>query len=220
MDPNGVVSKLPGRKLSKNNLDNSMLEQLDWQMFILIASAVLLLLFLLILRRWYRRDARSRFRRWLKRHSRALLENVALSDGTGAILVVDFLVLFDDRVVALDYRDFEGLLFAGDKTEQWTQVLGRHSYRFANPLYELRDKATLLTKRLDPLGVEGYVVFSDAGRFPKGKPERVITQSQAIGEVLPQVKINKKAPLPAAWLALSQADEIKHLSQVGEESLS
>lgn len=220
MDPNRVLGKHGKLNLSNKRLDNNMLEQFDWQMFILLASAVVLLLLLLILRRWHRRDARSRFRRWLKRHSRALLENVALSDGTGAILVVDYLALFEGQVVALDYRDFEGLLFAGDQTEQWTQVLGRHSYRFANPLYALRDKTVLLRKRLDPLALQSYVVFSDAGRFPKGKPDQVITQTEATGGVLPQEKINKKSALPSAWLALSQADEIQQLSQVGEESLS
>jgi hypothetical protein len=106
------------------------------------------------------------------------IKDVVLPDGVDGLVFVDYLLLTPKGVVALDIQQQEGVLFGGDTVDQWSQVVHNRTYKFPNPVYDHQTRLQALkwnAKALgnDDLAVWGWVVFSNAGNFPKGIPKGV-----------------------------------------------
>jgi hypothetical protein len=106
------------------------------------------------------------------------IKDIVLPDGVDGLVFMDYVLLTPKGVVALDIHHQEGVLFGGDAVDQWSQVVRNRTYKFPNPLYDHETRIQALkwnAKELncDDLEVSGWVVFSNAGNFPKGIPKGV-----------------------------------------------
>lgn len=106
------------------------------------------------------------------------IKDVVLPDGVDGLAFIDYLLLCPGGLVALDIKHQEGVLFGGDAVDQWSQVLRNRTYKFPNPLYHHQTQMQALQWNAKELGakdvaVTGWVVFSNAGTFPKGIPQGV-----------------------------------------------
>jgi Nuclease-related domain len=138
------------------------------------AGVVLLAGLLAVAIRLYRR--RSRRRALLARLERIAIEavhQVQVPDGMGGYFHVDHLLLLPRGILVLDTRRVPGLIFGGDQMSEWT-VMGRRRYTFENPQPALYDRIAAVKALVGDLPVDGLVVFSNVGRFAKGKPKAVI----------------------------------------------
>ena len=147
---------------------------LEW-----IASLVLagvLIIVLVMLWRWHRRRRRRAARTLaVTRCGFDHLRDVLVPDGQGGVLHVDFLLLTARGVVVIDLRDIAGNIFGGDQMNAWTVMQRAQRYTFVNPQTGLYDRIAAVRTIAQELPVEGRIVFTGRGRFPKGLPRYTLT---------------------------------------------
>ncbi|MGH8142392.1 MAG: nuclease-related domain-containing protein [Steroidobacteraceae bacterium] len=141
----------------------------------LVLAAVAIAL-LVLLWRWHRRT-RMRAARTLAVTSCGFdhLRDVLVPDGQGGVLHVDFLLLTARGVVVIDLRDIAGNIFGGDQMNAWTVMHRSQRYTFVNPQTGLYDRIAAVRALAQELPVEGRIVFTGRGRFPKGLPRYTLT---------------------------------------------
>ena len=97
---------------------------------------------------------------------------VLVPDGMGGFIHIDHLLLTPRGVLLLDTRRVAGLIFGGDQMSDWT-VMGRRRYTFDNPQPALYDRIAAVKALVGDVPVEGRLLFSNLGKFTKGKPKYV-----------------------------------------------
>lgn len=102
------------------------------------------------------------------------LRDVLVPDGIGSNLHVDFLLLTARGVVVIDLRDIAGNIFGGDQMTEWTVMHGAQRFTFTNPQTGLYDRIAAVRALAQNLPVEGRIVFTGRGRFPKGLPRHTL----------------------------------------------
>lgn len=117
--------------------------------------------------------AHYQLQRLIRRLGKASMHHVSLMDGADIPLYIEYLILRPTGLLLLIVKPFRGNIFAAEKIENWTQVVRHHSFKFANPLYELETTLQALRGMLPKVVVHGLVVFAQGASFPKGKPEQV-----------------------------------------------
>ena len=95
-------------------------------------------------------------------------------DGMGGHIHIDHLLLTPRGVLVLDTRRVAGLIFGGDQMSDWT-VMGRgRRYTFDNPQPALYDRIAAVKALVGDVPVEGRLLFSNIGKFTKGRPKHVV----------------------------------------------
>lgn len=115
---------------------------------------------------------RKRLLARLERIAYQAAHQVLVPDGMGGFIHIDHLLLTGRGVILLDTRRVAGLIFGGDQMSEWT-VMGRRRYTFDNPQPALYDRIAAVKALVGDVPVEGRLVFSNHGRFTKGKPKYV-----------------------------------------------
>jgi hypothetical protein len=122
--------------------------------------------------RWY---SKYRARKWLRAQVSAgcadFLTNTLVPDGMGGGYHVDYLLLTLRGVVVVDLRDVRGNIFGGDQMAEWTVMDGAHRFTFTNPQSALYDRIAAVKAVVGEVPVEGRIVFTRRGKFPKGLPK-------------------------------------------------
>jgi Nuclease-related domain len=136
-----------------------------------IAGATLAVVLLLLVWRWYRRHrVRAGLLATVTGGAYEYLCDILVPDGQGGSLHIDFLLLTTRGCVVLDMRNIAGNIFGGDQMTAWTVMHRALRYTFANPQTGLYDRIAAVRAVVEEMPVEGRVVFSPRGRFPKGLP--------------------------------------------------
>src|SRR5580692_263182 len=140
-------------------------------------GAVLLLLLALGfwgLRAYQRRARRRALLARLERVAFESVHQVLVPDGMGGFIHIDHLLLTPRGVLVLDTRRIAGLIFGGDQMSDWT-VMGRgRRFTFDNPQPALYDRIAAVKALVGEFPVEGRLLFSNLGKFTKGKPKYVM----------------------------------------------
>lgn len=181
-------------------LNRAQLELAGW----LLLSAVLIGL-LIWLWRWDRRR-RQRIARVLAVTSCGFdhVRDVLVPDGQGGSLHVDFLLLTVRGVVVIDLRDVAGNIFGGDQMNAWTVMNRSQRYTFVNPQTGLYDRIAAVRALVQDLPVEGRIVFTARGRFPKGLPRHTLSLESLAAE-FPISDREAVSELLARWTPLWEA---------------
>ena len=95
------------------------------------------------------------------------LRNVLLPTGSGEQIHVNYLLLTQKGLLLIDLFDVHGMVFAGEKMEQWSIFGPKRHFMISNPLPMLYDRVAAVRHLAgDDVAVEGRVVFSMRGEFP------------------------------------------------------
>lgn len=138
------------------------------------------------------------------------LQDVILPDGSGGWFHVDFLLLTPAGLLVIDLRDVTGLIFGSDHMTEWTVMQKTRRFTFANPLGPLYDRIAVVRMLAgDGVPVEGRVVFTDRGSFPKGHPEHVTALGSLAAEFPP---LDRSSPETAAERWQSGWQQVKKAS--------
>ena len=150
-----------------------VLTKLPPEVWALIAGAIALGWALSWLWRWYRQyRARKRLFTAITAAGVDHVADVLVPDGMGGFFHADFLLLTPRGIVVIDLRDVRGNIFGGDQMTEWTVMDGSRRFTFANPQSALYDRvAAVKALAGDDVTVEGRIVFTKRGRFPKGLPK-------------------------------------------------
>ena len=140
--------------------------------WLLIVCAAALGFVLALAWRWYRQyRARKALRAAVTAGSSEHLIDMMVPDGMGGGFHVDYLLLTLRGVVVIDLRDVTGNIFGGDQMAEWTVMDGAHRFTFTNPQSALYDRIAAVKAITGEVPVEGRIVFTRHGKFPKGLPK-------------------------------------------------
>jgi len=135
---------------------------------------------------WRRYRARRALLERIESVATEYLQDVLLPDGNGGWFHVDFLLLTAAGLVVLDLRDLQGLIFGSEQMTEWTVMHKSQRFTFPNPLGPLYDRVAVVRHLAgDSVPVEGRVVFTDRGTFPKGHPRPVTRLASLATEIPP-----------------------------------
>ena len=127
--------------------------------------------------RLYRRRARRRaLLLRLERIALKAVHQVEVPDGMGGFIHVDHLLLTPQGILLLDTRRVPGLIFGGDQMSEWTVMARNRRYTFENPQPALYDRVAAVKALVGDVPVEGRLMFSNVGKFTKGKPKWVMME--------------------------------------------
>ncbi len=139
------------------------------------------------------------------------LRNVLLPTGSGEQIHVNYLLLTQKGLLLIDLFDAHGVIFAGEKMEQWSIFGPKRHFMISNPLPMLYDRVAAVRQYAgDNVPVDGRIVFSMRGEFPKGRPDAVIRLDE-LQDLYPAVE--KSAGGGAAAAFADVWDRIRHASQ-------
>ena len=148
-----------------------------------------------------------RLKRIINRFGRETMRDVMLPDGLGGFTYIEHLVLSANAIVVLYLKRYQGVIFAGDNIDEWTQVLNNHSYHFPNPLRQLEMDIMAINNLITNAEVKGLVLFTRGSEFPKGRPENVMLVSE-LEASLNEFKAGELPPLlHTAWKKLQEQVE-------------
>jgi hypothetical protein len=153
-------------------MEVSELAKLPPVAWILIGAAVVVGFALALAWRWYSRyRVRKALRSAVTGGAAAHLVDCMVPDGMGGGYHVDYLLLTLQGVVVIDLRDVRGNIFGGDQMQEWTVMDGANRFTFTNPQSSLYDRIAAVKAVAGDVPVEGRIVFTRRGKFPKGLPK-------------------------------------------------
>jgi hypothetical protein len=148
------------------------LQRLPPTAWLLIVAAGTLGFLLFWVWRWYRHyRARRALHAAVTAGCADHVRDSLVPDGMGGSFHVDFLLLTLRGVVVIDLRDVKGNIFGGDQMAEWTVMDGARRFTFTNPQSALYDRIAAVKAVAGEVPVEGRIVFTRRGRFPKGLPK-------------------------------------------------
>lgn len=144
-----------------------------------IATAITVLLALILLFSWVRRRFQAnsedrKIEKTIKTNSEAYIRNVVLSDGLYGYHFVDYLILLRGKILALDVQHLHGYIFGAENIDEWAQVVNSRSNKFQNPLYRINQLVQRINTLVKGADIEGRVIFTSESSFPKGIPNGVL----------------------------------------------
>jgi hypothetical protein len=125
-----------------------------------------------------------------------MIRDVLLPDGNEGQIHVDFLLLTASGFLVIDLRDVPGVIFAGEQLDEWAVMNGSVRSTFQNPLGQLYDRLAVVRQVAGKVPVDGRVVFTARGSFPRGRPKRVV-MLDSLSEEFPLAD-RTQDPSPAA----------------------
>ncbi len=174
-----------------------------------IASVLILLVIIVFLNR------RKIWHIWLNFKTRYCLNRLGFKqktnfqwpDGLGHHFTVDRLILRHDGISLIVYKKYPGKIFCADNIDDWTQMLGKQSYRFKNPLGDLDCQINAISACIPDVPVDGFLFFDHLAEFPKGHPERVIYLNKIPDELRTDKKQGVEPSVMSAWKQLQSISQ-------------
>lgn len=145
---------------------------------VLVAVAVLVVGILVFL--WYRHRHKSSINDAFRAIAIERLEDVVIPDGMDGEIHVEHLLLTVQGVVVVNVKHYEGVVFAGDRLDQWSGMRPSGRTTFGNPLADLRARVAAVKSLASDIKVAGFVVFPAEADFSKGRPEQVMLPSDLV----------------------------------------
>ena len=130
-----------------------------------------------------------------------MLKNVLLPNGNGGQIHVNYVLLTQRGVLVADLLDLPGAVFGGEQMLEWTAIGKKRRYTFTNPQHALYDRMAAVKLLTGDVPVEGRVVFTLRGNFPKGKPRNVMRIDDLVQDfpVVDKVRGNITAAFGNVW---------------------
>ena len=164
-----------------------------------LALAVLVIAAVAGIRAYRRRARRRALLARLERIALRAVHQVEVPDGMGGYIHVDHLLLTAQGILLLDTRRIPGLIFGGDQMSEWTVMQRAHRFTFVNPQTGLYDRIAAVRALAPDLPVEGRIVFTPRGRFPKGLPRHTLMLESLPAE-FPNTAPDSIRPMLDRWM--------------------
>lgn len=163
---------------------------------ILVAGAVAFAAVLIL-----RRKAQRRLDAQIEAIAYDMMKDVLVPNGMGGYLHVPYLLLTERGLLVVDLLDVPGAIFGGDQMIQWTAIGRKRRYTFSNPQHGLYDRMAAVKLLTGDVPVDGRLVFTLRGEFPKGRPRSVLRINELADEypVVDRLRGNVIAAFNDVW---------------------
>jgi hypothetical protein len=92
----------------------------------------------------------------------------------GGEIHIEHLLLTTRGILIINVKRYEGVIFAGDRMDQWTAMGPKGRSVFPNPLGTLYDRVAAVRQLVRDVDVAGFVLFPALADFSKGRPDEVL----------------------------------------------
>ncbi len=174
----------------------SDLLQLDNNPWLLPLGGVLLLLFIWLIYRFLRGRGSS-LESVMADISFDRIDNLIIPGADEGEITVDYLLLTSQGLLVLEVKDVQGVVFGGDKMQDWAVISEERRYTFSNPQPALYDRIAAVRQIVRQLPVAGRIVFLDGAEFTKGVPGLVCTLQELAKEFADSDKSAAKVKIEA-----------------------
>ncbi len=174
---------------------------LTWSVFVALVAIAFFISIPLLL---------NRYKQWkllkcIQKLGVVSLHNCVIPDGLGGTVYLEHAVMRPDGIGVFFVKCYQGVIFAADNIDSWTQVVGKRTYKFPNPLPEL-EAALMAVRALIPgVPVYGRILVLPGAKFPKGKPERVRLLTEAAQKEQSNTESQVAAHIESAWKKLEKS---------------
>ena len=148
--------------------------------------------------------------RCINKASQEVMHDVFLPDGLGGVHYFPFIILTRQAIVFFKTMQFRGIIFAADTIDFWTQVVGKRSYKFHNPMPGLEAEIASIRAVDKKVDIEGRVVFTSDSHFTKGRPEAVMLETEIKPFLEDKMQGEISTQLSKAWGLLKAIAEEGH----------
>jgi hypothetical protein len=142
------------------------------------------------------------------------LADILVPDGMGGFYHLDFVLLTPQGILVIDLRDVSGNIFGGDQMTEWTVMDGAQRYTFINPQGALYDRMAAVKAIAGEVPVEGRIVFTRRGKFPKGLPKCTVMVDSLKAEFPSVERAELTSRYQDAWRQLKDSVSPSAMNQV------
>jgi hypothetical protein len=181
------------------------IEGQPWLIGPLILAVLLILMFLFrtALRHWWEG---CQITRAAKRLGARMLRDINLPDGMGGVISIDFVVLSTDAIVVIGVKRYDGMIFGGAQTDEWTQTINNRSYKFPNPDHYLLQQVSVVRSIVPKAPIRGMHLFTNNAIFPWDKPSNVRQAKDLRSSSIRRPKLKDiPAELHATWTQFTRS---------------
>ena len=110
------------------------------------------------------------------------IEGLVIPNADEGEILIDYLLLTTQGLLILEVKDVQGIVFGGDKMQDWTVINDERRYTFSNPQPALYDRIAAVRQIVRQVPVAGRILFLDGAEFTKGVPNLVCTLDELVDE--------------------------------------
>ena len=101
------------------------------------------------------------------------IEGLIIPSADEGEILIDYLLLTAKGLLILEVKDNQGIVFGGDKLQDWSVINEERRYTFSNPQPALYDRIAAVRQIVREVPVAGRILFLDGADFTKGVPDLV-----------------------------------------------
>ncbi len=110
------------------------------------------------------------------------IEGLIIPSADEGEILIDYLLLTAKGLLILEVKDNQGIVFGGDKLQEWTVINDERRYTFSNPQPALYDRIAAVRQIVREVPVAGRILFLDGADFTKGVPDLVTDLVELVRE--------------------------------------
>ena len=110
------------------------------------------------------------------------IEGLVIPSADEGEILIDYLLLTAKGLLILEVKDNQGIVFGGDKLQDWTVINDERRYTFSNPQPALYDRIAAVRQIVREVPVAGRILFLDGADFTKGVPDLVTDLAELVSE--------------------------------------
>jgi len=144
------------------------------------------------------------------------IEGLVIPSADEGEILIDYLVLTSKGLLILEVKDVQGIVFGGDKLQDWSVINNERRYTFSNPQPALYDRIAAVRQIVREVPVAGRILFLDGAKFTKGVPDLVTDLVDLMSEFGEPEKNAAKSKIEAFkphWALISKAALSSNTSQ-------
>ncbi len=142
------------------------------------------------------------------------MKNVVCPDGLDGNFKIDRMAMLHDSILLLGFKPYSGNIYCADSIPEWTQVVGKKSFKFNNPLFELENQITAIQGIMPDVPIRGALFFDHNAKFPKGHPDKVLNPDN-----IPEYMQRARCPEPSSEILRAWETLLKMAKQVNQSVL-
>jgi hypothetical protein len=125
------------------------------------------------------------------------IEGLVIPSADEGEILIDYLLLTAKGLLILEVKDNQGIVFGGDKLQDWSVINNERRYTFSNPQPALYDRIAAVRQIVREVPVAGRILFLDGADFTKGVPDLVTNLAELVNDFGEQDKNAAKFKIQA-----------------------